>query len=85
MIIFLLILIYYKLSYLIISYEYDNSESQMKLLQTLVELGADPCCKTKQLETPFHKACSKCSLEIIELLLEYGSDPHAVTRYFFTF
>lgn len=40
------------------SFELDKVEPQVRVLQLLLDYGADISCKTSQLETPFHKGNS---------------------------
>lgn len=52
-----------------------------KVLQTLLNHGADINLPDEELRTPLHKAFKAQDIECVDLLLSYGADPNAKDRY----
>lgn len=46
----------------------------LRVVQQLLEAGAEPRTAGKKKHTPLHNACSNCSPRIAELLLQHGAE-----------
>lgn len=45
----------------------------LRVIQKLLDAGADPRTAGKKLHTPLHNACANCSPRIVDILLQYGA------------
>ncbi|CAL8304435.1 unnamed protein product [Merluccius merluccius] len=45
----------------------------LRVVQLLLEAGAEPCMAGRKLHTPLHNACANCSARIAEVLLQWGA------------
>ena len=52
----------------------------LAIVESLVRAGANPEERGYMDKTPFLKACSRGSLEMVELLVRLGADPHATVN-----
>ncbi len=59
----------------------SSQKGGSKVLQILLNHGADANLADEELRTPLHRACKANDIESVDLLLSYGADPHAKDRY----